>query len=140
MAGTVPSSAGMDGMQYLLSKSNSAPGSPHALKQAFSSASNQHISTNAAATASVLQQRVESEERYKEVNIRLRRLLAEERKSLQQVRANYAQELKVRTELEMLLRQCVEDVRQEIARRFVLTLERYFCPFIFHFNPICQFF
>lgn len=59
----------------------------------------------------------ESEERFKEVNVRLRRLLAEERKSLQQVRTNYATELKSRTEIELLLRQCVEDVRQEIARR-----------------------
>ncbi len=53
------------------------------------------------------------------MNVRLRRLLAEERKSLQQVRQNYAAELKVRTDMEMLLRQCVEDVRQEIARRHV---------------------
>lgn len=66
-----------------------------------------------------LQQKLESEEKYKEVNLRLRRLLGEERKSLQQVRQNYASELKVRTDMEMLLRQCVEDVRQEIARRHV---------------------
>jgi hypothetical protein len=44
-------------------------------------------------------------------------LLADERKSLQQVRQNYANELRSRTELEMLLRSCVEDVRKEIARR-----------------------
>jgi len=61
----------------------------------------------------------ESEEKYKELNNRLRRLLAEERKSLQQVRQNYANELKIRTDLEMLLRQAVEDVRKEIARRYV---------------------
>jgi hypothetical protein len=61
----------------------------------------------------------ESEDRYREVNIRMRRLLADERKSLQQVRQNYAQELKARTEMEMLLRQCVDDVRKEIARRHV---------------------
>ena len=36
-----------------------------------------------------------------------------------QIRQNYAQELKVRTDMEMLLRQCVDDVRQEIARRHV---------------------
>ena len=35
------------------------------------------------------------------------------------VRQNYASELKVRTDMEMLLRQCVEDVRQEIARRHI---------------------
>ena len=58
-------------------------------------------------------------DRYREVNTRMRRLLADERKSLQQVRQNYAQELKARTEMEMLLRQCVDDVRKEIARRHV---------------------
>lgn len=36
-----------------------------------------------------------------------------------QIRQNYANELKVRTDMEMLLRQCVDDVRQEIARRHV---------------------
>ena len=57
--------------------------------------------------------------RYKEANTRLRKLLADERRSLQQVRLNYSQELKTRTEMEMLLRACVEDVRKEIARRWV---------------------
>jgi hypothetical protein len=61
----------------------------------------------------------ESDEKLRDVNKRLRRLLADERRSLQQVRSNYASELKARTELEMLLRQCVEDVRKEIARRHV---------------------
>ena len=65
------------------------------------------------------QPKTESEDRYKEVNTRLRRLLADERRNLQQVRKNYALELKSRTEIEMLLRQCVEDVRKEIARRHV---------------------
>ena len=63
------------------------------------------------------QNKNDTEDRYKEVNIRIRKILAEERKSLQQVRQNYAQELKTRTEMEMLLRQCVDDVRKEIARR-----------------------
>jgi hypothetical protein len=49
----------------------------------------------------------------------MRKLLADERKSLQQVRQNYAAELKSRTEMEMLLRQCVDDVRKEIARRHI---------------------
>lgn len=57
------------------------------------------------------------DDRYKEINKRLRRLLAEERKSLQTVRQNYAVELAARTEMELLLRKCVEDVRKEIARR-----------------------
>jgi DNA repair exonuclease SbcCD ATPase subunit len=64
--------------------------------------------------------RAENEERLKEANARLRRLLAEERRSLQQVRQNYATELKSRTEMELLLRNCVEDVRHEISRRYLL--------------------
>lgn len=65
------------------------------------------------------QPKSDSDDRYKEVNNRIRRLLADERRNLQQVRQNYAQELKSRTEMEMLLRQCVEDVRKEIARRHI---------------------
>lgn len=59
----------------------------------------------------------DSEERYKEVNIRLRRLLAEEKKALTTTRNNYAAELRARTEMELLLRTCVEEVRKEIAKR-----------------------
>jgi hypothetical protein len=36
-----------------------------------------------------------------------------------QVRENYAKELRARTEMELLLRQCVEDVRSEIAKKYV---------------------
>lgn len=36
-----------------------------------------------------------------------------------QVRANYTNEVNSRTELEMLLRDCVEDVRREGERRYV---------------------
>jgi hypothetical protein len=61
----------------------------------------------------------ESEERLKEINVRLRRLLAEERKSTRDARQNYEKERGVRTDMELLLRQCVEDVRKEIARRCV---------------------
>ena len=63
--------------------------------------------------------RNESEDRYKDINIRLRKLLADERRNLQQVRTNYAQELKSRTEVELMLRQCVDDVRKEIARKHI---------------------
>lgn len=56
--------------------------------------------------------------RTKEANNRLRKLLHEERRSLQQVRENYTKELRARTELEMLLRQCVDDVRAEISKRY----------------------
>lgn len=57
-----------------------------------------------------------SEERYKELNGRLQRMLNEERKHLHQVRQNYALELKSRTEMELLLRQCVDDVRKDISK------------------------
>jgi uncharacterized protein YqfA (UPF0365 family) len=57
--------------------------------------------------------------RYKTVNAKLLKQLAEERKKLSQARAEYANELKMRTETEQLMRLCVEDVRREIARRFV---------------------
>jgi hypothetical protein len=60
---------------------------------------------------------IDMDDRYKDINKRLRRLLAEERKSLQTVRQNYAVELANRTDMELLLRKCVEDVRKEIARR-----------------------
>ena len=58
-----------------------------------------------------------TDERYKEINARLRRLLSEERKALQSIRSNYAIELRSRTEMEMLLRQCVDDVRKEISMK-----------------------
>lgn len=76
--------------------------------------------TNTTTANAIIQQKLESEEKFKELNVRLRRLLAEERKSLSQVRQSYANELKIRTDMEMLLRQCVEDVRKEIARRYVI--------------------
>ena len=61
----------------------------------------------------------DTDDKYKDINIRLRRLLGEERKNLQQLRQNYAIELKNRTEAELLLRTCIEDVRKEIARRHI---------------------
>lgn len=51
--------------------------------------------------------------------MRLRKLLAEERRSLQQVRQNYNNEIATRTELELVLRDCVEEVRKEAERRYV---------------------
>lgn len=51
------------------------------------------------------------------MNARLRKLLAEERRALQQVRQNYSNEIGSRTELEMVLRDCVEEVRKEAEQR-----------------------
>lgn len=51
------------------------------------------------------------------MNGRLRKLLAEERRALQQVRQNYNNETGSRTELEMILRDCVDEVRREADQR-----------------------
>lgn len=60
-------------------------------------------------------QQAESEERYREVVARLKRLLDVERRNLRAVRAAHARDLQSRAELETLLRACVDDVRKEIA-------------------------
>ena len=58
---------------------------------------------------------IATNEKYKDTKERLRGLLTEEKRNLQAVRASYTAEIKSRTELEMLLRQCVDDVRKEIS-------------------------
>lgn len=65
----------------------------------------------------VIEKKGESEDRYKEVNKRLKQNLLDEKRRLEQTRQNYTQELKARTEMELLLRQCVDDVRREITRK-----------------------
>lgn len=60
-------------------------------------------------------QQAESEERYREVVARLKRLLDVERRNLRAVRAAHSKDLQSRSELETLLRACVEDVRKEVA-------------------------
>ena len=50
-----------------------------------------------------------------QVVARLKRLLDVERRNLRAVRAAHAKDLQSRTELETLLRACVDDVRKEIA-------------------------
>lgn len=57
----------------------------------------------------------ETDNRYKEIIKRLKRLLEVERRNLQQVRTSYKLELQDRTELEMILKECIQDVRSEIA-------------------------
>lgn len=65
----------------------------------------------------VVDKKSDSEDRYKEVNKRLKQNLLDEKRRLEQTRQNYTQELKARTEMELLLRQCVDDVRREITRK-----------------------
>jgi hypothetical protein len=58
---------------------------------------------------------LEADNRYKEIIKRLKRVLDVERRNLQQVRSAYKSELQNRTELEMILKECIHDVRGEIA-------------------------
>ena len=48
---------------------------------------------------------------------RLKKLLDSERKNIKALRTTYANELDNRTQLEEILRQCIDDTKQEIARR-----------------------
>jgi hypothetical protein len=57
----------------------------------------------------------ETDNRYKEIIKRLKRLLEVERRNLQQVRTSYKLELQNRTELETILKECIQDVRSERA-------------------------
>ena len=57
----------------------------------------------------------EGEARYREIVAKLKRLLEVERRNLRAVRAAHARDLESRTELEALLRACVQDVKHEIG-------------------------
>ena len=71
-----------------------------------------------AAGASVrLLPRQEADERYREIIKRLTRMLDTERKHLRQVRTAHQQFQNDRTPLELALKQCVDDVAAEVARR-----------------------
>ena len=55
-----------------------------------------------------------ADNRYKEIIKRLKRLLETERRNLSSARDRYFQEVKQRTEMEVLLKDCVDDVRGQI--------------------------
>lgn len=55
--------------------------------------------------------------RQREANKRVRRLLGEERRSLVLTQQDYARELAVRTDLELLLRGYADQVGRELSRR-----------------------
>lgn len=59
----------------------------------------------------------DADNRYKEIIKRLKRLLEVERRNLQHVRAAYNAELQGRTELELVVKECMQDVRAEIAHQ-----------------------
>lgn len=58
-----------------------------------------------------------SDLRYREVIKRLKKLLDIERKNMKELRRTHASELERKTELEIFLRQCIDDTRREIALR-----------------------
>ncbi|EEY54341.1 uncharacterized protein PITG_07957 [Phytophthora infestans T30-4] len=64
----------------------------------------------------------DSDNRYKEIIKRLKRLLEVERRNLQQVRTAYKLELQNHTELEMVIKECVQDIRGEIVHVSQLPL------------------
>jgi hypothetical protein len=55
--------------------------------------------------------------RYEEVIIRLKRLLAQEKRTLRRVRTVCSREIEIKGALEKIMRACVEDVKGEIARK-----------------------
>jgi len=55
--------------------------------------------------------------RYKEIIKRLKRLLETERRNLTKARERYVGEVRQRTEMEVLLRDCVDDVRAQIKTK-----------------------
>ena len=55
--------------------------------------------------------------RYEEVIVRLKRLLGQEKRTLRRVKTVCAREIEVKTALEKILRACVDDVKNEIAKK-----------------------
>jgi predicted metalloprotease len=55
--------------------------------------------------------------RYEEVIIRLKRLLAQEKRTLRRVRTVCSREIEIKSALEKILRACVDDVKNEIAKK-----------------------
>lgn len=58
-----------------------------------------------------------AEAKYKSVIKRLKRLLEQERRNVRSLKQQYADELQARTELEIFLRKCIDDVKNEISER-----------------------
>jgi hypothetical protein len=55
--------------------------------------------------------------RYEEVILRLKRLLAQEKRTLRRVRTVCSREIEIKSALEKILRACVDDVKNEIAKK-----------------------
>lgn len=58
-----------------------------------------------------------SEERYRNMLVKLKKQLDEERKQVRLIRTHYTNEVAQRTELQNFLKKCIEDVRQDISER-----------------------
>ncbi|KAL1496339.1 hypothetical protein AB1Y20_016295 [Prymnesium parvum] len=86
-----------------------------ALSEAASNAAHPANIANSERVRELTARLQETEERYREVVSRLKRLLDVERKNLRAVRGAHAKDLQSRTELEVLLRACVDDVRKEVS-------------------------
>ena len=55
--------------------------------------------------------------RYEEVIVRLKRLLTQEKRTLRRVRNACAKEIETKSALEKILRACLDDVKNEIAKK-----------------------
>ena len=64
------------------------------------------------------------EVKYKSIIARMKSLLERERKNLRRARMQYERELHERTSLEAFLRECVNDVRNEIGKRRADLIEQ----------------
>ena len=55
--------------------------------------------------------------RYEDLIFRLKKMLSMEKKSLRMVRTMCSKEIEIKNALEKILRQCVDDVKSEIAKK-----------------------
>lgn len=100
-----------DGASGLAPPSDHAPSAEQSKKPAFS-----QKQIDQARKQQTKNQQYEREVQYREAVLRLKRMVEAERKSIRSLRQQTAETLQQRTELEALLRQCLDDVKAEIMR------------------------
>jgi hypothetical protein len=71
--------------------------------------------------------------RYEEVIVRIKRLLGQEKRTLRRVKNACAREIEIKTALEKILRACLDDVKNEIAKKKAQSFSK-------HQNIYCKFF
>jgi len=59
----------------------------------------------------------EDEARYEDFIQRMKRILEREKQNIRHVKTQIAKEIKLKSELEKVLRQCVDDVKNEIVKK-----------------------